>query len=197
MLPNVLTIWTATRNVAKTIKNNKRNDNKMNFNNKPNKQIFDKNGVEHWVSRSISMLGLVYCLTDDEIYILATKRGSAVNYSNKWCLVCGYLDYNESILEGICREVYEETNLFIPPCNFTLWGIEDDPTKDERENITFRYYSKVDEDFYLESYINISRVCNNETLEVKWINYKDIALYDWAFNHFELLKEYKEAGKFI
>lgn len=46
----------------------------------------------------------------DKQILLGKRKGS-----NKWCIPCGYVEYDEDVREAVKREVYEETGLHIQP----------------------------------------------------------------------------------
>lgn len=43
--------------------------------------------------------------------VLLGKRNSS--YSGKWCIPCGYVEWDEDVYEAVTREFYEETGLEI------------------------------------------------------------------------------------
>lgn len=43
--------------------------------------------------------------------VLLGKRNSS--YSGKWCIPCGYVEWDEDVYEAVTREFYEETGLGI------------------------------------------------------------------------------------
>lgn len=156
--------------------------------------IIDKNtGREYWISRSIAVLGVVKGVDMyGEMYILAEQRGIGTpdpEYVGKWCLPCGYLDFDETCKQAIAREVAEETGVNIHPDNFELIAINDNPSEDKRQNITFRFRTE------LEGYISDFELTNkfsetDEVMNIKWINIKNIDNYKWAFNHNKIIKQW-------
>ena len=56
--------------------------------------------------------------------ILVTQRSENMSvYPNAWVLPGGHLEPNESLEEGISREVYEETGLQVDPSSLNLFLI--------------------------------------------------------------------------
>ena len=47
--------------------------------------------------------------------ILLGKRGKNSIYPFKWCLPCGYIEYNETYVEAAIRETKEETGIKVEP----------------------------------------------------------------------------------
>jgi len=150
-------------------------------------------GREYWISRSIAVLGIVKAIDKNGVkYILAEQRGIGTpdpEYVGKWCLPCGYLDFDETCKQAIAREVREETGINIHPENFKLIEINDNPFSDKRQNVTFRFKTE------LEGYINDFELTNkfselNEVMNIKWIDLRKINNYKWAFNHEKIIETY-------
>ena len=157
--------------------------------------VIDKDsGREYWISRSIAA---VVCITAKSIhgdsYVLAVQRGKGTpdpEYVGAYCMPCGYLDYDETIVQAAQREVKEETGLTFPISDFKLVSINDNPLGDKRQNVTFRYM--VNSNVPIEDLSKLFTTKNSEKDEVesiKFIKLKDIDNYEWAFNHQELIKE--------
>jgi len=155
--------------------------------------IDNKTGREYWISRSVAVLGIVIGTDIYGVkYVLAEQRGIGtpdLEYVGKWCLPCGYLDFDETCKQAVAREVVEETGVDIPSESFELVEINDLPSSDKRQNITFRFKTE------LKGYISDFELTNrfsevNEVMNVKWICILDINHYEWAFNHEEIIKKY-------
>lgn len=54
-------------------------------------------------------------VVDDYGRILLGKRSEKSIYPSKWCLPCGYIEYDETYIEAAIREVKEETGVSINP----------------------------------------------------------------------------------
>jgi 8-oxo-dGTP pyrophosphatase MutT (NUDIX family) len=157
--------------------------------------VIDKDsGREYWISRSIAA---VVCITAKSIhgdsYVLAVQRGKGTpdpEYVGAYCMPCGYLDYDETIVQAAQREVKEETGLTFPISDFKLVSINDNPLGDKRQNVTFRYLIKSDvptED--LELLFTTKNSEKDEVNSIRFIKLSDIEMYKWAFNHETLIKE--------
>ena len=157
--------------------------------------VIDKNTErEYWISRSIAVVIFVFARDIyNQEYILAEQRGSGTpdpEYIGKYCVPCGYLDYDETIVQAAQRELMEETGLNFPITDFKLLNINDLPKSDKRQNVTFRYI--VNSNVPIEDLSKLFTTKNSEKDEVesiKFIKLKDIDNYEWAFNHQELIKE--------
>ena len=157
--------------------------------------VIDKaTGREHWISRSIAAVVCVIAKdkSGDE-YVLAVQRGKGTpdpEYVGKYCMPCGYLDYDETVAQAAQREVKEETGLTFPVTDFKLVTINDNPFDDKRQNVTFRYLVKSD---ILVNELELMFTTKNsekdEVSGIRFIKLSNIELYEWAFNHETLIKE--------
>lgn len=159
-----------------------------------NQECFDKNGkFLGWFSRSIAVVGAVFCENKEGQWcVLASQRGKGTpdpEFVGKWNIVCGYLDYDETLRDAIHREVYEETGVNLNPHGFRFDSINDKPNEDKRQNVTIRY-----------SFVIKGKKCDDITFshehnekdevgDIKFIPLSDIDKYEWAFNHNRLVKE--------
>lgn len=158
--------------------------------------IIDKEtGREYWISRSVCVLTIVkaYNIHKEEC-ILVVQRGKGTpdpEYIGSYCMPCGYVDFDETIKQAAARELKEETGLTFPISDFNLVAINDIPESDKRQNITFRYIVKTDIPVEnLELLFTTENSEKDEVSSIRFIRTKDIDLYDWAFNHDKLIKEY-------
>lgn len=156
--------------------------------------INPETGKEEWISRAIAVVIFVFAKdTRGNEYILATQRGTGTpdpEFVEKYCVPCGYLDYDETIVQAAARELKEETGLTFPTIDFKLNSINDNPDSDKRQNITFRYIINCltpIEDLSLMITSKNSEL--NEVSNIKFISLNNIELYEWAFNHEELIKK--------
>lgn len=148
-------------------------------------------GKEYWISRSCAVCGILIVMDHDGDWaILANKRGPGCpDNVGKWNVPCGYIDFDETGTEAISREFFEETGVGIEPSMFCLFGVE--YSVSGRQNITHRYCAIADypnsiDDFPIGKGTGGEE---NEVDEVRFIKYRDIAKYDWAFGHEDLIKE--------
>lgn len=162
-----------------------------------NKCIIDENGKEQWISRSVVVACVVARLTDDKrIEVLVEKRGPAVSATGRWCFPCGYLDYDETITEGVIREVSEETGYILDKKDITFVDINSKPDG-KKQNVVMRHIAFIDcNDRQTEGF----ELDTNEVTELKWAEigtYKSNIFVDvfnididklervgkWAFKH--------------
>lgn len=143
-----------------------------------------KDGKEYWISRSVAVVGFVFKIINDDIHILANKRGPGTpDFQGCWNCPCGYLDWNETLEQAVIREIREECGIIIK--NPRCIGIDSNP-ESNRQNVTVRYISLYDN---TEETLESDGGEENEVEDIKWINIKDVDDYQWAFNHGELIKE--------
>ena len=147
-----------------------------------------KTGKEYWISRSVAVLAKI--ISKDNC-ILAVQRGRGTpdpEYIGRWCMPCGYLDFDETTKEAVAREVHEETGIGIHPENFKLVSIQDNPHLDKRQNVTFRFITRL-EDYSYNIPLTDKYSEMNEVMSIKWIPIDNIDNYKWAFNHDKLIRE--------
>lgn len=172
----------------------------MNFENKENKCHTTLEGKQIWDSRSVAVVGMVLMRHEGEIYVILGKRGTACpNEIGRYCMPCGYLDYDETCEEAVVREIFEESgfncykaiekyDVICDQMNFP-WKINSIPDN-EVQNVSLHYA------LYLDSKSNMYRevaslpeltIENNavkdEVSHVEWVNVKDLHKYDICFNH--------------
>jgi 8-oxo-dGTP diphosphatase len=158
-----------------------------------------KDGKEYWVSRSVAVVGIVFCKINGEIHVLANRRGrGAADFQGLWNVPCGYVDYDETLKGAVRREVYEECGVDIPESKFNLAEYNDNPNEN-RQNISVRFIAVLDsksDNISVGTGINNRGGEKNEVEAIQWIPIKEIDNLDWAFNHKDLISEkfkfYKE-----
>lgn len=161
-----------------------------------NQPCYDKDGnFLGWFSRSVAVVVFVFRVKNDKLQVMLEKRGKGCpDNVGKWCSVCGYLEFDETIEEAAAAEAFEETGFIIDKERLFFEGISSDP-KDNHQNVSVRfcYYAKEDEDF------DISRRKGGEKDEVdciEWLTLYDKATdytYDFsdrefAFDHDKIIK---------
>lgn len=170
----------------------------MKFKNRPNQCIKDEKGNEHWISRSVALVGVIAALHKDKTYVLVGLRGpGAPDFQSHWNVPCGYLDWDENGYEGLCREVFEETNINIPEIIEKNRVISDQTKqpfyvntniKENRQNVSlsFGLYFECDK---LPYFSNVN--CEpGEVSGLMWMNVKNLTDYKFAFKHDERILYY-------
>lgn len=168
------------------------------FNNKENIQHETKDGKIIWESRSVAVAATIIIEVDGDRWVLAGKRGyNAADYQGYWNLICGYLDWNETLEEATKREVWEESGLDLDILSdfdfdsFDLhkpWRVNSDPSAN-KQNVTCHFGCIVKLDHFPKLSTKYNEV-DGETEEVKWIPIDEINDYNWAFSHDKIIELY-------
>lgn len=146
-------------------------------------------GREYWISRSVAVVVAVFTKKS----VLVVQRGTGTpdpEFVGKYCMPCGYLDFDETCAQAAQRELMEETGLNFPLSDFKLININDNPESDKRQNITFRYVVRTQlTEKELELMLTTKNSEKDEVSSIRFINISDIDMYELAFNHNNLIKE--------
>jgi len=166
------------------------------FNNVENKEI-KVEGKPVYIHRAIAVVGMIFAHTDEGTKVLITKRSKNMrDNAGDLCVPCGYLDWTETLYEGMMREVYEETSLYMPDYKKYLvynnkkqpFYIKDKPTA-HRQNVSHIYlniydFTKKGEHFPKD----VELFSCKETEWVKWLPMDSFldeynVEFSWAFDH--------------
>jgi ADP-ribose pyrophosphatase YjhB (NUDIX family) len=152
-----------------------------------------EDGKKYWISRSMATRSELIIHDNDNVYLLINKRGEGTpDFQHCWNIPCGYLEYDVTCAENATKELLEETRVFVPEIMWEFLGIEDDPLRSNKQNITAVYQLHIDVNVY-ERYKTIGHgmhVDGGEVGEVEDVmllplNEKSINELPWAFNHKE------------
>jgi 8-oxo-dGTP pyrophosphatase MutT (NUDIX family) len=167
----------------------------MKFKNKPNECVKLPNGKEIWISRSVAVTCVIAASHNHMTYVAIEKRGKKLDKPGKWCIPCGYLDWNESGTKAVIREVYEEIGLNIKNIKFHYfcksyleqpWKVDTSPTEN-RQNVVLHYGIK----FIPEHYdLPVLKFDHDEIVDAKWVLVEKLHKYKFAFNHNKLIIEF-------
>ena len=163
-----------------------------------------EDGKKYWISRSMATRSeLVVFDNNGNYYLLINKRGIGTpDFQGCWNIPCGYLEYDVTTKENATKELLEETKVYIPHSLWYLIGIEDNPKRGDKQNVTVVYRCAVSKDYYdraLALGVNMENG-GGEKDEVDdiWLmplTVENINSIEWAFNHkdvaFEILKNIK------
>lgn len=159
-----------------------------NFKNRPNRLVTTDTGEKVWDSRSVAVVVVPFFFVDDSIYLPLGLRGEHLPHAGKWGIPCGFLDWDETLLQACWREVYEEigVDLFEYSTHYPSQPsfVISDPG-DEGQVISCRFIFNLKVDTLPEL------TCDRyEVLDVRWIEIDlDKVWYDidLAFNHKEII----------
>lgn len=173
----------------------------MKFKNKENEKITSTDGRDFWISRSVAVCGTIIGIKNieaQEAFVLVEKRGSSLDSAGKWCLPCGYLDWDETGPEAIKREIFEECNLNIDKlvskqtkcfnCLNTEWRVNTDPDSN-RQNVTLHYGL-----IFFTDGKELPKVKSLNTEEVEMVGWQSLELLhtlDWAFDHNVIINRFQ------
>jgi 8-oxo-dGTP pyrophosphatase MutT (NUDIX family) len=157
----------------------------MKFKNRPNEEVKLVDGRTAWLSRSPASICIILGVCNEKIFVLVEKRSPIMDEGNKYCVVSGYMDFNETSWETCIRETYEETGLNLLKYKFlnkdykNPFFVNTDPSEN-RQNIALCHcviinFNKLPKEVELFK--------NREIVKVKWINVNMLKQYDFAFNH--------------
>ncbi len=130
---------------------------------------------------------VVHAIVEDNGKLLLVKRTGDILETGKWGLPGGFLDRNETLEEGILRELKEETGWQGEV--ITLFRINSLPNRphEDRENIAI--------DFIVKSIKQIS-LPDHESSKVEWIPIEKLnPLHTFAFDHGETIGYYLKYRK--
>jgi 8-oxo-dGTP pyrophosphatase MutT (NUDIX family) len=194
--------------------------NKPTFKNRPNEHVMlyhndfqgNKTRLDYWISRAPAVVGIVFAFgVEGGSRVLVIKRSNEMrDEPNKYGAPSGYLDWDESGFDGMIREVYEETSLYLPDYDpFLIYNnheqpfyVHTDPLTDKNQNVSLTYLMVYDfhkePDFFPKE---IENYTDKETAKVEWLKLQDFynTQYEWAFNHnnrIEMaMRYYKKVGE--
>lgn len=116
--------------------------------------------------------------------VLLVKRAPFLSNPDKWVLPGGYLDREENTIQGVLRELREETGYDGKIIN--LFRVNDDPDRagEDNQNVDFVYLIEADK--------KIGET-DEESCEVKWFYFDEIPNdQDFGFDHHETVRLYLE-----
>ena len=145
-------------------------------------------GKEYWISRSLAVAVFIFRKVGNKFQVLLEKRGKgAADNIGKWCCVCGYLDYNETLEEAATRETKEETAFEINKEYLTFIKINSDPSGNRQDvTVHYVYFASEDEDF------NLDKAQGGEKDEIETVEWFDIGtLYDKDHIKIDIYKMYE------
>jgi 8-oxo-dGTP pyrophosphatase MutT (NUDIX family) len=172
---------------------------KIKFNNRQNPE-HTINGKIVWESRSVAVVAVVFAKFKGDVYVLMEKRSNRMDQPGKWCLPCGYLDWDENGWQAVTREIYEETSMFLPNYDESLLSRNkrkpffiNTEVSENRQNVALSYGMVFDFKTVLPQ--EILHYANPEIDTACWIKLNDINGLDVAFEHDRRILQAKEYFK--
>jgi len=124
----------------------------------------------------------------------------------KWNLPCGYLDWNENLMQASAREVWEETGvvlydyinqrkgkILIDSLTGLPWRITSEATADnsDKQNVSHHYGIVVEADELPK--LSSDNCEPGEISDLKWATKEDITGLNFAFNHDKRISDFISA----
>lgn len=166
------------------------------FKNRQNARIELPEGRVLFESRSVAITAILIAhdAASNDFHALVGKRGPAVDHGGLWCLVCGYLDWDESLADAVRREVFEEAAVDLAALesagetrvpNQPMF-LQSDPLA-HRQNVTGRFLIALPRKVPASN----ANAEPGEVETIEWVPVRRdaIAARDWAFHHDEILNE--------
>ncbi len=160
---------------------------KIKFSNREN-PCHTMNGKMIWESRSVAVVGVVFAKFKGDIYVLMEKRSNRMDQPGKWCLPCGYLDWDENGWQAVTREIYEETSMFLPNYDENLVNMNrkkpffvNTEVTENRQNVALSYGMVFDFKTALPQ--EVFHYVNLEIDTAGWIKLNEINGLNVAFEH--------------
>ncbi|MEL6354293.1 MAG: NUDIX domain-containing protein [Cyanobacteria bacterium J06627_28] len=167
----------------------------MKFKSTPNRCI-QHEGKELWISRSVTVLPVLFFVQNSKYYVPLGKRGADLpDGVGQWGLPGGYLDFDETTTEAVYREVWEELGLDIPQLveTFRFEGDLMHPyevysTPLRRQNVTLKYALMFQLGEAELPTLN-PQVSIGEVVEAKWFEVTSALKMPLAFKHDEVMRD--------
>ena len=160
---------------------------KIKFSNRPNPE-HTINGKIVWESRSVAIVAVVFGKFKGDVYALMEKRSQRMDQPGKWCLPCGYLDWDENGWQAVTREIYEETSLFLPECDKYLVNrnkrqpfFVNTEISENRQNVALSYGMIFN--FKDGLPLKVLAYSDSEIDEIRWVKLNDVNALEVAFDH--------------
>ncbi|WP_158657743.1 NUDIX hydrolase [Agarilytica rhodophyticola] len=184
------------------------------FTNKQNEPVTLTDGRMVWLARSCAVVGhiLLFSIRHQNWYVLLGKRGQGTpDCQGYWGLPCGYLDWDETLTQGMMREVWEECGLYLPNLKDNPdfgwsesacihsgldakdhpWWISDNPGSG-KQNISMHFavaFSWRGEQFPQLSAENAEP---DEVEDIAWVEIEEACSMDLAFNHAQHIRQLRQ-----
>jgi len=141
-------------------------------------------------------------------YVLLGKRGTGVpDYQGYWGLPCGYLDWNETLYEGVQRELWEETGLLLSELVMSEglikslnlpkegvktpmpWKITDAVKEGSKQNVSHHFGFLMHWTATDFPALSLENSEPNEAEAAEWVSIEEAKKLQMAFRHSERLLE--------
>jgi 8-oxo-dGTP diphosphatase len=128
----------------------------------------------------------VHAIVEKDDSLLLVKRAPHLSEGGKWGLPGGFLDRDETLAEGVLRELREETGWEGRVVNLMRINSRPDRPREDRQNIAF--------DFIIEP-LEKRGEPDAESSDVRWIPFARVLSLDLAFDHMDSVRAYLDARR--
>lgn len=170
----------------------------MKFKNRENEKVGLPDGRVFWNSRSVAVVGTICIHTSpNDIFVLVVKRGHTMDNSGKYCLPCGYMDWDENGYEAFLREVFEESGIYVPDLGTPTfsylnqpWYVNTSPNEN-RQNVALHYGSTyIKNELPVINLEELESFSSGEVENVMWMKFEDVFEREFAFGHDQIIKRF-------
>lgn len=124
---------------------------------------------------------VLHAIVEKDNKLLLEKRAGNILESGKWALPGGFLDRGETAVQGILRELKEETGWAGEVVNLFRINTNPNRPKEDRQNVALEFIIKP---------LRRDSKPDEESSKVEWIPIELIQLEELAFDHGESIKLY-------
>ena len=126
-------------------------------------------------------------IEQEEKLLLARRATHMLLEGNKWALPGGFLDRDENLEKGVCREVLEESGHNIENLQLFMINSNPDRPKEDRQNVNCTF---------IATPLDKIQEPDSEVSEIKWFPIASLPKEDeMAFDHHMILTKYIEYRK--
>lgn len=130
-----------------------------------------------FISPQAAVIGIIHAKGK----ILLTRRSSHIIEGGKWCLPGGRLDKNETAVEGVMREIREETRLKTKSARFLFYHDEFVPS--------LHLHGLV---LVFDVHTSGTPRPNWEVSEWRWFTFAEAMKLDMAFRHKDIVRRVRK-----
>ena len=124
---------------------------------------------------------VVHALVERDGRLLLVKRAPNLSEGGKWGLPGGFLDRDETVANGVLRELFEETGWTGRVVSLLRVNSRPDRPHEDRQNVAF--------DFVIEP-LEKQGEPDAESSDVQWMKLEHVLSLDLAFDHMETVRSY-------
>jgi len=124
---------------------------------------------------------VLHAVVERDGRLLLVRRAPRLSEGGKWGLPGGFLDRDETVADGVLRELLEETGWTGRVVTLLRVNSRPDRPHEDRQNVAF--------DFLIEP-LEKRGEPDDESSDVQWITLEDVLSLHLAFDHMETVRTY-------